>query len=125
MNLLLDTHVLLWALTDDERLRPEARSVISDGRNVVHVSAVSAWEITIKRALGKLRAPDDLAEQLGNAGFEGLDVTVEHALAVGALPDLHRDPFDRLLIAQARVASLTLVTNDAQVQRYDVALLAT
>ena len=123
MRLLLDTHVLLWALTDDPRLGTEARDAISDGQNAVFVSAVSAWEITIKGALGKLRVPDDLPAQLQDARFEGLDVTIEHALAVGNLPEHHRDPFDRLLIAQARVSTLTLVTHDPQVQRYDVALL--
>lgn len=125
MRLLLDTHVLLWALTDDRRLAPEARAAISDGRNAVFVSAASAWEITIKRALGKLRAPSDLALQLREARFEDLDVSVDHALAVGDLPDHHRDPFDRLLVAQATVAGLTLVTHDPQIQRYDIAILPT
>lgn len=125
MALLLDTHVLLWALTEDQRLQPDVRERIADGRTPVYVSAASAWEITIKQALGKLRAPSDLPEQLARARFESLAVRVEHALAVGDLPDLHGDPFDRMLIAQARVERLTLVTHDAEVQRYDVAVLAT
>lgn len=125
MRLLLDTHVLLWALTDDARLRPEVRERIADGRTPVVVSAASAWEITIKASLGKLRVPNDLPEQLEAARFEPLDVTIVHALAVGDLPDLHRDPFDRLLVAQAQVDGLTLVTSDPQVQRYDVEVLAT
>lgn len=123
MRLLLDTHVLLWALADDARLLPSARDRIADGRSSVFVSAVSAWEITIKRALGKLRVPDDLVEQLRMARFEDLDITIEHALAVADLPDHHRDPFDRLLVAQARVDGLTIVTHDPQVQQYDVAVL--
>lgn len=123
MNLLLDTHVVLWALTDDPHLAPEARAAIGDGRNQVFVSAVSAWEITIKRALGKLAAPDDLVLQLSAARFEGLDVRIEHALAVGGLPDHHHDPFDRLLVAQAQMTALTIVTHDPQVQQYDVATL--
>lgn len=125
MNLLLDTHVVLWALTDNPHLGKETRAAISDGQNLVFVSAVSAWEITIKRALGKLAAPDDLAVQLSAARFEGLDVTIEHALAVGGLPDHHHDPFDRLLVAQAQLMALTIVTHDLKVQRYDVATLPT
>lgn len=120
MHLLLDTHVVLWALADDTRLSVAAREAIADGDNLVCISAVSAWEITIKRALGKLRAPDDLVAQLRAAHFDTLDMTVEHALAVGALPDLHRDPFDRMLVAQARVETLTIVTLDPQVRRYDI-----
>lgn len=125
MQLLLDTHVVLWALADDARLGAAAKRAITDGENLVFVSAVSAWEITIKRALGKLRAPEDLAAQLGLAHFETLSMTVEHASAVGALPDLHRDPFDRMLVAQARVETLTIVTADPQVRRYDVPTLST
>lgn len=88
------------------------------------VSAVSAWEITIKKRLGKLRAPDDLLDQLTERRFAHLHVTLAHALAVGDLPDHHPDPFDRLLIAQARAERLTLVTGDERIARYDVATLA-
>lgn len=88
------------------------------------VSAVSAWEITIKKSLGKLQAPDDLLDQLARRRFTPLAVTLDHALAVGDLPDHHADPFDRLLVAQARTDRLTLVTRDQQVARYDVATLA-
>ena len=123
MNLLLDTHVLLWALADDPDLAAPARRAITDPRRQVFVSAVSAWEITIKKALGKLRAPDDLADQLDRRRFTALDVTIEHALAVGELADHHTDPFDRLLVAQARVEQLTLVTRDARITQYDVPTL--
>ena len=123
MRLLLDTHVLLWALTDDSSLTAAARAAIVDGRNRVVVSAVSAWEITIKRSLGKLRAPADLAEEVAAHRFTPLAVSLEHALAVGALPDLHRDPFDRLLVAQAGVEGLTIVTRDRAIARYDVDVL--
>lgn len=123
MNLLLDTHTLLWALADDPTLAGPARRAIVDGRNRVLVSAASAWEITIKAALGKLRAPDDLPTQLERARFEPLDIAVAHALAVAHLPDHHADPFDRMLIAQARSEDLTLVTRDARIQRYDVAVM--
>lgn len=101
----------------------EARLAVTDGRNRVLVSAVSAWEITIKRAIGRLRAPTDLADQLERQRFTALDVTVAHALAVGELPELHADPFDRLLIAQARAESLTLVSRDLQIRRYEVDVL--
>ena len=123
MRLLLDTHVLLWALTDDPSLSAAARAAIVDGRNRVVVSAVSAWEITIKRSLGKLRAPADLAEEVAAHRFTPLALSLEHALAVGALPDLHRDPFDRLLVAQAGVEGLTIVTRDRAIARYDVDVL--
>lgn len=121
--LLLDTHVLLWALTDDPRLDPTAREAIVDGRTEVLVSAASTWEMAIKSRLGKLRIPDDLIQQLEAARFEHLPVTLEHGLAVGGLPDHHRDPFDRLLVAQAQVEQLTLVTHDPQLHRYDVTVL--
>lgn len=123
MRLLLDTHVLLWALLDSERLHPQSRAAIVDGRNEVLVSTASAWEITIKRGLGKLDAPHDLPEQLRNARFEVLPVGLAHALAVGELPDHHRDLFDRLLVAQARVEELTLVTADPALRAYDVPTL--
>jgi len=123
VRLLLDTHVLLWALTDDPSLSAAARAAIVDGRNRVVVSAVSAWEITIKRSLGKLRAPADLAKEVAAHRFTPLAVSLEHALAVGALPDLHRDPFDRLLVAQAGVEDLTIVTRDRAIARYDVDVL--
>ena len=125
MRLLLDTHVLLWALTDDPHLTADVRDLIIDGTVEVFVSAASAWEITIKQGLGKLRAPDDLPAQLVAARFEALPISVEHAVAVLDLPDHHRDPFDRMLIAQATVEALTIVTHDAQIGRYDVAVLET
>lgn len=124
MSLLLDTHVLLWALTNDPTLSDAARTAITEGHNRVWVSAVSAWEITVKKALGKLRAPDDLVDQLARRRFLPLDVTVAHALAVGELPAHHDDPFDRLLVAQARTEGLQLVARDARIGRYDVRVLA-
>lgn len=123
MRLLLDTHVLLWALSNDPALSQAARTAIIDGRNEVLVSAVSAWEITIKKALGRLRAPDDLPDQLAARRLVPLDVTIAHALAVGDLPAHHADPFDRLLIAQARTDRLTLVTRDPHIRLYEVETL--
>ena len=123
MQLLLDTRVLLWWLTDDPALSARARDAIADAKNVVHVSAVSLWEIVIKRSLGKLELPDDWAEVLAREPMRRLPVTWDHALRVATLPDVHRDPFDRLLIAQALVEDLVLVTGDELLARYSVAVL--
>lgn len=123
MRVLLDTHVLLWAL-DASPLSAEAQRVVESTSSTVCVSAASAWEIGIKRALGKLRSPDDLEEQLRLARFVPLPVTVTHGLAVRDLPRLHGDPFDRLLVAQARLEGLTLVTRDARLAEYGVPVLA-
>lgn len=123
MRLLLDTHVLLWWLDDAPRLGAEARAAVALPRNVVYVSSVTAWEITIKRALGKLEIPANWPEVVAAEPFRQLPVAWEHALDVGSLPDLHRDPFDRLLIAQARVEGLVLVTGDDIAARYDVRTL--
>lgn len=118
MRLLLDTHVLLWCLASPERLRPAARARIEDPDTVVFASAASAWEMEIKAALGKLEIPADLDEQLRRRRFTELPVHVRHVRALRALPALHRDPFDRLLVAQATVDDLVLVTNDERVRAY-------
>lgn len=123
MRLLLDTHVLLWALAG-ERVSREAKAAIQDPSNAVLVSAASLWELTIKTSLGRLAMPDDLAAVLADQDIEVLAITGAHALAVGELPALHRDPFDRLLVAQARAEHLVLVTRDEQVAQYDVEVLA-
>jgi len=124
MIALLDTHALLWWFFDDPRLSSAAREVIGDPASVVFVSAVSVWEIAIKRAMGKLEAPDDVPERIDDAGFERLPVGFDHAEQVGTLPLHHGDPFDRLLIAQALVEGATLVTSDRRIQAYDVPRLA-
>lgn len=124
MKLLLDTRVLLWALSNPAALRSEARAAVESRRSPVLVSAASAWEIGVKTAVGKLRIPHDLAEQLRTKRFTPLPVTVEHGLRVGELPLLHKDPFDRLLVAQAQLEGLTIVTRDPRIGRYDVATLA-
>lgn len=123
MRLLLDTHVLLWALAAPERIRDEARHAIIDGRNPVLVSAASAWEIAIKRGAGKLTAPDDLLDMITATGLTWLPITARHAEIAGALPTHHRDPFDRMLIAQAIAESLTIVTRDDRRGRYEVDVL--
>ena len=123
MRLLLDTHILLWWLAADRGLASEARRHIASPESAVFVSAATAWEISIKKALGKLEAPDDLVDQLDRHRFEPLPVTITHGLAAGTLPRLHDDPFDRVLIAQAQLEGLTIVTRDPRFGRYAVATL--
>jgi PIN domain nuclease of toxin-antitoxin system len=123
MKLLLDTHILLWWLADDAALSDHVLDAISNPDNVVSVSAVSLWEIAIKRRLGKLDMPDDWATHLAGEAFQQLPITWRHAQEVENLPTIHRDPFDRMLIAQSRVEKLTLVTDDKTIRQYDVTML--
>jgi PIN domain nuclease of toxin-antitoxin system len=123
MRLLLDTHALLWWLADDAQLGIAARAQITDAANTVFVSAASAWEIEIKRALGKLEAPSDLADVLQHNSFESLPMTLAHAILAGRLPLHHGDPFDRMLIAQAAAEQLLIVTKDAAFGAYGLDLL--
>ncbi len=127
MRVLLDTHVFLWWITDDPRLTVRARAVIGDGKNTIFFSAASAWEIAIKARLGKLKAPGDLrafiAEQLALNNITPLPVRLSHALYVYVLPDYHRDPFDRLLVAQAQIENLLLLTSDLQIAKYAVEII--
>ena len=121
--LLLDTHVLLWWLDDPSLIAGQARELIADPRRPVFVSAAAAWEITIKRQLGKLDAPDDLEDALERERFQHLPIAIRHAVAVAELPPIHGDPFDRIQIAQARLEGLTIVTRDGWIPRYDVPCL--
>ena len=123
MQLLLDTHAFLWWLGDDPKLGPQARVAIGDGGNAVFVSAASAWEIAVKRASGKLDAPGDIVGWIAKSDFGELPIEVEHAVAAAELPQHHRDPFDRMLIAQAQLEQLTLVAHDDELGRYDVTIL--
>jgi PIN domain nuclease of toxin-antitoxin system len=121
--LLLDTHALLWSVGEEDRLSPRAHDVLSAGVVPAYVSAASIWEIAIKRAAGKLKAPDSLSEKVADARFIELRITFEHGLLAGALPPHHGDPFDRMLVAQAQSEGLTLVTNDERIAAYDVPVL--
>ncbi len=123
MNLLLDTHALLWWLDDHPSLSEGARSAIADGSNPVFVSAVVVWEIRIKQGLGKLKLPRGFREVLDSQPFEDLPITTEHAHRVARLPLHHRDPFDRMLVAQAMTERLTIVTRDPNIARYSVRIL--
>ncbi len=116
MNLLLDTHVLLW-WSDEQRISTEAFEAISDPDNIVYVSAASIWEISIKSARGKLEV-DDAIFDVRSDDFEPLSITHADARLAGSLPDHHRDPFDRMLVAQALVHDLVLVTRDPEIQLY-------
>lgn len=121
MKILLDTHIALWAVSDDSRLSLQARELIAAPRNLVWVSAVSVWEIAIKHSLGRGEMPISGAEALEffrQSGYRMLPVSPEHAAAVENLPTHHQDPFDRLLVAQSLTEPLRLLTHDATVARY-------
>jgi PIN domain nuclease of toxin-antitoxin system len=119
-RLLLDTHALLWWLSDDSRLGEVTRQVISNPRNQVFVSAASTWEISIKKTIGKLSAPDDMDAIVEDEGFDKLPITLFHGDQAGQLPEHHKDPFDRMLIAQAQSEGLIIVTNDEKITRYNI-----
>ena len=123
MKLLLDTHAALWWLSDDERIGDEAARQLTDQTNQVLLSATVVWEVAIKRALGKLEAPEGLVPTLLGAGAQPLPITVDHAAAVESLPWHHRDPFDRLLVAQALAEGAAVVSRDANLEPYGVALV--
>jgi PIN domain nuclease of toxin-antitoxin system len=119
-RLLVDTDALLWWLSDDPRLSERAREAIADAANEPLVSAASIWEIAIKRSLAKLSAPDDLLAQIATQGFGWLPVKNEHAWQVRELPPHHRDPFDRLLVAQSLIERIPVVTRDERFAGYGV-----
>ena len=126
MRLLLDTHVLLWALITPERLAPAIRDQLEDPANVVLFSAASIWEIAIKARLGRAdfpQRPAAVSAAARRTGFTELAVHADAAARVAALPLLHRDPFDRMLVAQASIERLSIVTGDDQIGKYDVAVI--
>lgn len=123
MRILLDTHVVLWQLEGTRTVGPRAQEAIEQATELLF-SVVSFAEIGVKAAVGKLTVPDDLREHVVESGLRLLGLTAEHGLAVAGLPLHHRDPFDRLLIAQARTEDLTLLTADARIDDYDVALIS-
>ena len=121
---LLDSHVLLWWAEEPELLSTESRLALADGRHMVFVSVASIWELGIKQASGKIKLPEDIRTLIKANRFDVLSITAEHALAATTLPPHHRDPFDRMLIAQANIEGLILVTRDESIEKYDVKLLA-
>jgi PIN domain nuclease of toxin-antitoxin system len=123
MRLLLDTWALLWWLGNDPTLSQAARAAVARPEADVAVSAASAWELSIKAALGKVVTPGDLQAQLARHRFAALPVTIAHALLAGSLPRHHDDPFDRMLVAQARIEGMTLVTRDSNIGLYGVPII--
>ena len=127
MRLLLDTHVLLWWLAGDKRIGPKSRAAILEPGNEVYVSAASAWEVSTKVRIGRLPGAEFLAAEFGDhlrrQGFLGLDITVEHGQRAGSLPGSHRDPFDRMLIAQAQAENLVLISSEDVFDQYGVVRL--
>ncbi len=122
-RLLLDTHAFIWWISGDESLGPIAREQIADTANQIYISAATVWEMSIRRQLGKLTAPDDLEAVVERCGFTPLSIGLFHAQQASGLPMHHRDPFDRILIAQAQAEGLTLVTRDFAFPEYGVRLL--
>jgi len=122
--LLLDTHAFLWWISDDPRLSSRASAIIKDGNNKLFLSAASGWEIAIKVRLGRLTLPEPLEtfvpEQMALNAIEGLPIQMSHALHVYTLPDHHRDPFDRMLVAQAQLENLPILSADPQISLYAV-----
>lgn len=124
MKALLDTHAFLWWISDDPRLSSRASVIIKDGNNKLFLSAASGWEIAIKVRLGRLALPEPLEtfvpEQMALNAIEGLPIQMSHALHVYTLPDHHRDPFDRMLVAQAQLENLPILSADPQISLYAV-----
>ena len=119
MRLLLDAHVLLWWLSDDRKLATSGRQIIANPNNDVFVSSASVWEISIKTALGRIDVElDDLEDAIARNGFRALPIGFRHAITAGRLPAVHRDPFDRMLVAQASVEELRIVSHDRVFERY-------
>jgi len=127
MKVLLDTHAFLWWITDDPRLSAHARQIIGDGKNELLLSAASGWEMATKVRLGKLDLPDNLEsfipQQMALNAIDTLPIRMSHALHVHRLPDHHRDPFDRLIVSQARLENLPILTADPQVTQYEVKVI--
>jgi PIN domain nuclease of toxin-antitoxin system len=121
---LLDTHAFLWWISDDRRLSDRAKAIIADGRNELFFSAASGWEISIKAGLGRLEVPADLqrfiSDQLSRNAFQSLPIYLSHALHTRTLPDHHRDPFDRILISQAILEEIPLLSSDHRISHYPV-----
>lgn len=119
-RILLDTHSLLWWLSDDQKLGEKARVLIAEPQNHIYVSAATTWEISIKKTLGKLKAPDDIDGIVEEGDFEKLSISLFHGEQAGNLPNIHKDPFDRMLIAQAQAEGLEILTKDPNIPKYGV-----
>ena len=127
MKVLLDTHAFLWWITDDPKLSMRVRGIISEGENEIFVSAATGWEIAIKSQIGRLKLPDEpqrfILEQLKINGMKSLPIEMRHALHVSTLPTNHPDPFDRLLVAQAQMEDLPVLSADPEIRKYEVTII--
>ena len=127
MKVLLDTHAFLWWITDDPRISSRARDVVQDAENELYLSAASGWEIAIKTQLGRLRLPGEsdvyLARQMSVNAIQPLAITMRHSLFVYGLPDIHKDPFDRMIIAQSILEEMPLLTKDGNIPKYGIQVI--
>ena len=123
MRFLVDTHALLWALGEPGTLSREARDALADPSNLIVVSSASLWECAIKASIGKLDLPEDFFDSIPEAGYEVMPIGISHLNVYRTLPMHHRDPFDRMLVAQARAEALTLISRDPDIAKYDVTVL--
>ena len=127
MKLLLDTHTFLWWITDNPRMSPKARDVVEDAGNEIFFSAASGWEIAIKARLGRLHLPENpssyLTKQLTMNAIQSLAITMSHSLYVFNLPDIHKDPFDRIIVAQAILENMPLLTKDCMLTEYGIQVI--
>lgn len=127
MRYLLDTHAFLWFVSDDDKLSSNAKLIIQDGNNEIYFSAASAWEMSIKAKLGRLKFETNLEsfiiEQLTANSFSPLAITISHSLYTEKLPQIHKDPFDRMIISQSKVENMILMTGDKQIRKYDVSIV--
>ncbi len=127
MKALLDTHTFLWWITDNPKLSSRVRKIIGDGKNELFLSAASGWEIAIKAQLGRIKIPNKpeifISEQMVINAIQGLPIQISHAVHVYNLPTHHRDPFDRMLVAQAQLEGLPILTNDPQISQYTVKVI--
>jgi PIN domain nuclease of toxin-antitoxin system len=124
MRYLVDTHALLWALSEPRALSAAARDAIADPANLIVVSSASLWECAIKASIGKLEVPEDFFDSVPEAGYEVLPIRSSHLNAYRTLPMHHRDPFDRILVAQARADALVLISRDPEIAKYDIEILS-
>ncbi len=127
MKYLLDTHAFIWFVTDDGKLSSKARSIIKDSHNEVYFSAASAWEMSIKIKLGRLTIQEELEpfiiKQLSENNFGALAINVLHSIYTSKLPDIHKDPFDRMIIAQSKIEDMPLISKDNNIKKYNVPVL--
>lgn len=124
MRFLVDTHALLWALGEPSALSPAARDAIADPSNLIVVSSASLWECAIKASIGKLDLPEGFFDSVPEAGYEVMPIRISHLNVYRTLPMHHRDPFDRMLVAQARAEAITLISRDPEIAKYDIEILA-